>query len=221
MKFRDRKAAGKLLAEALREYAGTPVVVYALPRGGVVPGVEIARALRAPLDLVITRKIEHPAFPEYAIAAVAESGDPIVNEEEAAGIDKAWMKEAVGIARAEARRRREKYAAGLPPLSPEGKTAIIVDDGIATGLTMKAALAEISRRHPKHIVIAVPVAPGDTVAKLSSLADRVVALRVPESDFGAIGEYYEDFPQLADAEVAELLASIAQPENRHNAEPSS
>ena len=209
MKFKDRRTAGMQLAEKLREYAGVSTVVYALPRGGVVPGVEVARSLRAPLDVVIARKIGHPVFPEYAIAAVTEKGDPIVNAAEAAAADPAWMRDAIAEARAEARRRRERYCGTRPPISPEGKTAIVVDDGIATGLTMRAALAEIRQRHPAHVIAAVPVAPRDAVADLSDLADRIVTVAIPEDPFGAIGEYYEEFPQVADDEVAALLKDAA------------
>jgi len=206
MIFTDRIEAGKKLAEVLRAYKRSDVVVYALPRGGVVLGVEVARMLGAPLDLLIPRKIGHPSSSEYAIAAVAEDGDIVANEEEVSRVDQVWFKKEVAHQRAEAKRRREKYLAGRPTSAVEGKTAIIVDDGIATGLTMKAAIMELKHRKPKKIVVAIPVIPADTFTVLSALVDEVVALDKPEQFLGAIGNYYKSFPQVEDEEVIALMA---------------
>ncbi len=214
MRFKDRRMAGKQLGKTLRAYDGEDAVVYAIPRGGVVTGYEVARALDAPLDIIIARKIGHPASPEYAIAAVTENGDPVIDRTEAANVDAAWLARAIATARREAKRRREAYSGGIHPLSCGGKTAIIVDDGLATGLTMKAAAKELLARHPKRIIIAVPVAPKSVIAELSRLADEVVTLLSPNGSFEAVGAYYEKFPQITDEEVDSLL-NAARVERKH------
>lgn len=205
MLFRNREEAGRLLAQALMRFAGTPLVVYALPRGGVVLGAEIAQALRGPLDLLIPRKIGHPKNPEYAICAVSESGQLVCNETERALVDAAWLAQAVARERAEAARRRERYLAGREAITVTGKTAILVDDGIATGLTMRAAIAEVTLRHPARVIVAVPVIPAETAELLREEVDEVVALEIPEIFLGAIGAYYADFAPVSDEEVVRLL----------------
>lgn len=207
MIFRDRIDAGRKLADALREYRRDDVVVYALPRGGAVLGAEIARSLDAPLDLIMVRKVGHPHSPEYAIAAVAEDGHTVMNRSEVESIDRAWFDENVRIQQQEARRRRELYTQGYPPVSATGKVAILVDDGLATGLTMFAAVQEVQHDHPKKTIVAVPVAPPQTVEKLNEVADEVVALYVTPH-FGAIGAFYARFDQVSDEEVIELLKSM-------------
>jgi predicted phosphoribosyltransferase len=206
MIFKDRADAGRKLADALSAYKGDNVVVYALPRGGVVLGTEIARSLNAPLDLIIVRKIGHPYSPEYAIAAVAEDGHTVMNRLEVDSVDKPWFDEAVRTQQQEARRRRELYTRGRPPIPATDKTAILVDDGLATGLTMFAAVQEVQHAHPRKIVVAVPVAPPQTVEELTQVADDVVALYVTP-DFGAIGAFYYRFGQVSDEEVIELMNS--------------
>lgn len=205
MRFRDRTDAGKQLARALGKFKGRDGIVYPLPRGGIVLGVEIATALHMPLDLIIPRKIGHPYNPEYAICAVTEDGETVCNEEELARIDQAWFRAQVENARKEARRRRELYLGDRKPLDAKGKTVIIVDDGIATGLTMRAALNDARQRQPAHIVIAIPVSPADTAEKLRRDVDEVVALDIPDFYLGAVGAYYDDFAQVTDEEVIELL----------------
>ncbi len=207
MLFENRADAGKKLADALENYKSKDAVVYALPRGGVVLGYEVAKKLGAPLDLVITRKIGHPSQPEYAVCAVAEDGHMICNEDERAALDKKWFESEVEKERKEARRRREKYLSGRKPVSCRGKTAIIVDDGIATGLTMFLAVDEVKHENPKEIVIAVPVVPKDTAEKIKKKA-KLVALDIPEIYRGAVGAYYDNFPQVSDEEVIELLSKI-------------
>jgi predicted phosphoribosyltransferase len=210
--FKDRKEAGQRLGAALAgKYAGEEGVVYALPRGGVVLGVEVARALGMPLDLVIARKIGHPHNPEYAIGAVTEGGEPVSNPRELARVGAEWFARAVERERREARRRREVYVGGRAPLSPAGRTAILVDDGIATGLTMEAAVREVRRHHPKRLVVAVPVIPPDTAARLAREVDEVVALDVPADYFGAVGAYYADFPQVTDEQVVAALRAAQAP----------
>lgn len=205
MRFKNRIQAGELLAEKLSAYQHQPVVVYALPRGGVVLGRIIADRLGTPFDLLIPRKIGHPSNPEYAIASVTETGEVITNEAEVASIDAQWFKREVEAERKEAKRRRERYLAGRPSADVANKTAIIVDDGIATGLTMKAVISDLKQRKPLSIIVAVPVAPRDTVHELEQLVDRVVILEKPLLFMGAIGSYYDSFEQLSDEEVMKLL----------------
>ncbi|BAU49515.1 phosphoribosyl transferase [Sulfurifustis variabilis] len=205
MRFRDRAEAGRRLAAALAGHVEGPGVVYPLPRGGVVLGAEIAAALRLPLDLIIPRKIGHPYSPEYGIAAVVESGEIVRNEAEVARVDASWFEQAVARERAEARRRRLLYLRGRAPVPVEGKTAILVDDGIATGLTMEAAIREAKRLRPARTIVAVPVAPPDTARRIGREVDAFVALEIPEFYLGAVGAYYDDFPQLTDDEVIGLL----------------
>lgn len=211
MIFDDRVDAGRKLAEALIFYRGQDVVVYALPRGGVVLGVEVAHALDAPLDLLIVRKVGHPYSPEYAIAAVAEDGHIVSNPSELQSIDKEWFNARVRLERAEARRRRELYTSGRTPIPATDKIAIIVDDGLATGLTMFAAVQEVRHANPRKVIVAVPVAPPDTVEELKQLADEVIALHQP-SDLGAIGRFYLDFRQVTDDQVVALLHRIPSPQ---------
>lgn len=208
MFFRDRVDAGQRLARALEEYQGQDVVVYALPRGGVILGAEVAKALKAPLDLLITRKIGHPLSPEYAICAISEAGGMICNEKERAQVDPQWFEAAVARERQEAIQRRDRYLQGRQPFPVEGKIAIIVDDGIATGLTMRAAIDEVKRRHPGQVVVAIPVIPKDTAVVLRQETDRLIALDIPEIFHGAVGAYYEDFRPIEDEEVIRLLHQV-------------
>lgn len=212
MYFKDRREAGQRLAAVLAgKYAGEDGIVYALPRGGVVLGAEIARVLGMPLDLVIARKIGHPRNPEYAIGAVTEGGEPVSNAHELAQVGESWFREQAERERREARRRHEAYLGARGPLSPAEKTAILVDDGIATGLTMEAAIREVQRHHPKRVVVAVPVMPPDTAGRLAREVDDVVALDVPADYFGAVGAYYADFPQVTDEEVIAQLRTAGAP----------
>jgi predicted phosphoribosyltransferase len=209
--FRDRVDAGQKLARALMAYKGQPVVVYALPRGGVVLGVEVARALEAPLDLIVVRKIGHPLQPEYAIGAVAEDGYVVTNPNETDTLDEHWLDRATAAELKEAQRRRKLFLRGRGPVAVKDKIAIIVDDGLATGLTMLAAIHEISKRTPRKIVVAVPVAAGETAREVSSEVDDLVVLNIPRG-FGAIGAFYECFDQVSDDEVVELMKSLSQVE---------
>lgn len=203
--FADRREAGERLAHALAQYRNTDAVVYALPRGGVVIGAEVARSLGAPLALVIPRKIGHPENPEYAIAAVSEEGD-VVGDGEEQTVDPAWLAGEVARERDEARRRRIAY--GSPRISASGKIAIIVDDGIATGLTMRAALLSVKREKPAAIVLAVPAAPRSVVDSLRLSGAEVIVLDESEPFLGAVGAYYADFPQVSDEEVVRLVGGF-------------
>lgn len=205
MPFVDREDAGRRLAERLKRHAGKPdAVIVALPRGGVVVGREVADALRLPLDIVVPRKIGAPGDPEYAIGAVTEEGDAVWNEAERRKAGKAYLDETLAAERAEARRRLATYRAGMPPRALRGKTVIVVDDGVATGRTMRAALATVKKEGAARIIVAVPVCPPDSLAELGTEADETVVLESPRA-FGAIGASYESFLQTDDATVIRLL----------------
>ncbi len=208
MHFKDRTEAGQLLAEKLIKFRGMDGVVYALPRGGVPLAAEVAFALGMPLDLLIPRKIGHPLNPEYAICAVGEGGKTVCNELETSRVDPEWLKTTVNREQAEAHRRRLQYLADQAPLPVTGKVAIIVDDGIATGLTMQAAIRDIKQRKPSQIIVAIPVSPANTAARLSQEVDKVVALDIPEFYLGAVGAYYDDFSQTTDEEVKAILKKV-------------
>jgi putative phosphoribosyl transferase len=211
MRFRDRVDAGKQLAKAVKQkYENAEVVVYPLPRGGVPLGIEVARTLSMPLDLVIPRKIGHPYNPEYAICAVAETGETVCNERERERVDEAWFEQRVAEERNESRRRRELYLAGREPIPVEGKTAILVDDGIATGLTMRAAIKDMRARCAARVVVAIPVVPQDTAERLKSEVDDVVALSIDAYYLGAVGAYYDEFGQVSDTEVLEMMQQLDQ-----------
>ncbi|OGY57011.1 MAG: phosphoribosyl transferase [Candidatus Colwellbacteria bacterium GWA2_46_10] len=208
MQFKDRQDAGRQLARALREYSDGDSVIYALPRGGVVLGSEIANTLHIPLDLVITRKIGHPSNPEYAICAVSEDGELVCNEVEKAFVNKDWLKNAVAKEVKEAARRREVYLRGIKHIPATNITAIVVDDGVATGLTIKAALQSLRKEKPKKLMVAIPVAPHDTLNELRGSADEVVVLEDAKDYLGAVGAYYAYFPQVTDEEVIKLLTRL-------------
>jgi putative phosphoribosyl transferase len=212
-RFTDRTQAGAALGESLLKLGlPAPIIVLALPRGGVAVAAEIARMLDAPLDVILVRKIGAPFEPELAMAAVAE-GDPpeIVVDEEVrrlAGADAAYIESQARVELLEIARRRQLYRPGAGSPNMAGRTAIVVDDGIATGSTMRAALRAVRRQQPLMLVLAVPVAAADSLRSLRGAADRVVCLSQP-SGFRAVGQYYDDFHQLDDAEV--LAALRARP----------
>ena len=210
MRFKNRLEAGVQLAILLQKYAGDNLVVYALPRGGVPLGVEIAKKLHAPFDLVITKKIGHPGNPEYALCAIAEDGEPICNQDDIGYIDKHWLQEEIDRVRVEIKRRREKYFGEITHPDIEGKTAIIVDDGIATGYTMLAAINEIKRRKPGKIVVAIPITPEDTARELRKVTDDLVSVEIDPFYLGAVGAYYDDFSQVEDEEVIYLIQSLEE-----------
>jgi len=213
MRFHDRNEAGRELARRLLAdpaLAGPEArpVVLALPRGGVPVGWEIAKALKAPLDIVLVRKIGAPHQPELALGAIVDGETPelVINEDVKSGIDapEAYIAAESAEQLREIERRRKLYLAGRPPVPVLGCTAILVDDGIATGATMRAALRATRRRGPAKIVLAVPVAPPETIEELKAEADRVVCLHTPWS-FAGVGQFYVDFRQVSDATVAALL----------------
>lgn len=210
--FTDRKAAGRLLAVKMARFAPLRPVVYALPRGGVPVAIEVARRLNAPLDLLLVRKIGVPRQPELAAGAVVDGEQPdlVLNDDivRAAGMTDAEIASAAKGLLKEIERRRALYMPGKQPVSARGRTAILVDDGVATGASMEAAIAAVRRRAPKRIVAAVPVASRSAALMLHGLVDEVVCLAAPE-DFGGVGEFYRDFHQLSDQEVVDLLAGYA------------
>jgi len=204
--FKDRIDAGRKLADALLKYKGIKnVVVYALPRGGVVTGKEVAKKLGCPLDVLIIRKISHPFSEEYAIGAVSEKGNAVFNETEIQSIDKKWLEDEIEKKKAEAKQKKELYYKNKQPINPEGKIAIIVDDGIATGLTILGAIKEIKMQKPEKIIVAVPVAPKEIVDPIKKEVDEFIAISVPEIYLGAVGSYYDEFNQVSDQEVLTLL----------------
>lgn len=217
MLFANRCDAGRRLAAALADLRGRDVIVLAIPRGGVEVGYEIARALDAPLDVILTHKVGAPENPEYAIGAVSEIGAVELNEAEirAAGIPHAEVEAEVARQRAEIERRRQLYRDGrpLPPLA--GRVVIVTDDGVATGFTIGAALRAVRGAAPAELVLAVPVAPAETLTELAPLADRVVCLATPDP-FWAVGLWYRTFEQTSDERVRQLLAAA-----RRLGEPSS
>jgi putative phosphoribosyl transferase len=209
MPFKDRLDAGCKLAAALAKYKDQKPVVLALPRGGVPVAAEVAVALNAPLDLVLVRKIGVPFQPELAMGAVVDGGAPIVVRNEdvirLAGIDEQDFKAVCEQELAEIERRRQRYLGSRERVDVAGSTAIVIDDGIATGATTRAALRATRLRNPKTLVLAVPVAPTDNLAAMREEADDVVCLE-DYAIFGAIGYYYSDFRQISDQEVTEILA---------------
>jgi len=208
-KFATRQQAGAQLARELTRRRYERPLVLALPRGGVPVAAEVARALKAPLDLLMVRKIGVPWQRELAAAAVVdgEQHDLVYNDEVmAAGqLRPADLEPQIAEALAEIERRRALYLEDRKPLSIEGRTAIVVDDGIATGTTVKAALKALKRRRPLKLVLAVPVAPASSIAELRPHVDELICLLQPEP-FGAIGYFYDDFHQVPDDEVIRLLA---------------
>ena len=206
--FADRREAGRELAENLQQYAGN-AVVFALPRGGVETGVELAHELDVPLGLIVARKIGHPSNPEYAACAVTETGPLVCNEAERAGLDQVWLRQAEQSERAEAGRRRRLYLADREPVEAKDRVAIVVDDGIATGLTMRAAVADLHNQQPSKLVVAVPVAPREAMSELLEIADDIVVLTGLDDFLGAVGTYYDSFPQLTDDDIIDLLDEAA------------
>src|SRR3989338_8478078 len=207
--FTDRHEAGRKLAEKLESYRGKNAVVLALPRGGVVPGYEVAKALSLPLDIIAARKIGHPISPEYAIGAVDENGTTILNEAETKALDQAWLAAEIDVQKKEAQRRSAIYRAGRAPVRLAGKTAIIVDDGIATGLTMQAAV-RYAKAEKASVIVAVPVAPAESLQTLKQEgAGEVIVLEPPEEFAGSVGAHYVLFEQVGDEEVVRLLQAAS------------
>ena len=206
--FRNRQHAGIALARRLAELKLDNPVVLALPRGGVPVAIEVARTLRAPLDLLLVRKIGAPTQPELAVAAIVDGAqyDLVIDEETmlASGATHSYIEAQAQQELREIERRRRLYLGDRAPVAIEGKTAIVVDDGIATGTTVRAALKALRRRKPALLVLAVPVAPRDTLKALRAEIDQVVCLATP-GWFGGVGTHYDDFTQVEDDQVVAML----------------
>ncbi|MGP0092414.1 MAG: phosphoribosyltransferase [Xanthobacteraceae bacterium] len=212
MSFRNRSDAGRKLADALARYQHQPCIVLALPRGGVPVAAEVAGHLNAPLDLILVRKIGVPSQPELAMGAVVD-GDPplVVRNEDVIQATQTSEQEFDAICQRELReieRRRELYLGKRVPADISGRVAIVVDDGIATGATVRAALRAVRRRHPKKLVLAVPVASSQALDELRGETDDVVCLEAHDA-FPAIGLFYADFRQVGDRDVVRLLDQLA------------
>jgi len=199
-----------LLAKEVSKLTLGDVVVLAIPRGGVPVAKEVASTLGAPLDLVITRKIGAPGNPEFAIGAVTQDGEPLLNDETVRElrVSDAYLRRETEHQFNEIKERMKKYRGDRPFPKIEGKTVVIVDDGIATGSTTRAAIRSVMKMKPSKVVLATPVAPEETLRELSTLVDQVVCLDTPQI-FYAIGEFYENFEQVEDDEVKRILESVA------------
>lgn len=209
--FDDRAAAGRALGQRLAALnLPTPRVVVALPRGGVPVGVEVARALSAPLGLLMVRKIGAPSQPEWAVAALAEGQMQPVVSAQAPPPEPGFLAQETARARQELARRRRRYGPSVGEPALADRTVIVVDDGVATGTTMRAALEALRARHPARLVLAVPVAASASLESLRPLCDDSVCLR-PEPQLQAVGHHYRDFRQLDDDEVLRLLAERSPP----------
>ncbi len=201
--FSDRQDAAKKLAKALQQYRGQHPLVLAIPRGAVPMGKIIAQALEGELDVVLVRKLRAPGNPEFAIGSVDETGWTYLSDY-ASQMPEKYIDAEKATQLAVMRERRASYTPIRAPIDPEGRIVIVVDDGLATGSTMIAALHALRAKRPKKLVCAVPVAPNDTLEKISPYADEVVCLERPDI-FYAVGQFYQSFPQVEDEEVIELL----------------
>ncbi|MFF5475947.1 phosphoribosyltransferase [Streptomyces sp. NPDC012935] len=210
MRFRDRAEAGRELAEQLRIRHDKGILVHpvvlALPRGGVAVAREISRVLQAPLDVLVVRKIGAPFHEEFGVGALAGDGPPLFDEQSLfrLGLSEADLAPVVERERQELRRREERYRQGRPAPELRGRTAVIVDDGVATGSTARVALRALRHQHPEHLVLAVPVCAPEAAEELRREVDDFVCLHQPRL-FSSVGEWYEDFGQLTDADVLEAL----------------
>jgi predicted phosphoribosyltransferase len=211
-RFRDRVEAGRLLAELLSGYAGRDdVIVLALPRGGVPVGYEVAKALGAPLDVLVVRKLGVPGHEEFAMGAIASGGLLVLDQDlvRRLGIGRAEIERTVAAELRELERREAAYRDGREPPQLEGKTVILVDDGLATGSTMRAAALAVRQANPARIVVAVPVAAAQTCDEFRDVVDEIVCALTPQP-FQAVGLWYDDFSQTSDDEVRALLSEAAE-----------
>jgi predicted phosphoribosyltransferase len=208
--FYDRYDAGLRLAGLLAHLKGEDIVVFALPRGGVPVGYEVARMLRAPLELALSRKIGHPLDREVAVCALTEDGHRLSDDHGLCGIDESWLRNEIVAQNHELLRQRSVYGPGVIHGSLSGITTVLVDDGVATGLTVKAAALMVRRRHPAKLIIATPVAPMDFLTDSQGVADEIVAVLADEDYRGAVGSYYTRFPQVSDDEVIACLKEAAR-----------
>jgi putative phosphoribosyl transferase len=208
--YGDRREAGRVLAQRLAHLQGADdLLVLALPRGGVAVGFEVAIALNAELDVFVVRKLGHPGHEEYAMGAIASGGVRVMNDTPVFGASDRQVREVVERESAELGRREKLYRGGRPPALIEGRTIIVVDDGLATGATMRAALAAIRKQGPRHLIVAVPVGAAQACGQLAREADELVCAAMP-SPFHSVGQWFREFPQSSDEEVKRLLAQARQ-----------
>ncbi|MCC5889924.1 MAG: hypothetical protein JJU01_05085 [Alkalibacterium sp.] len=210
MRFTDRLDAARQLSKKLEAVSREKPVVLALPRGGVPLGLEIARTYQLPLDVILSKKIGHPLYPEFAIGALAEDGNPLVNSYQKKNLDEEWLTHEIESIRQQIADRRGMYDKVLKKQDLRNRSVILIDDGIATGMTMKAAIESVRKQEAATVTVAVPVIPKDTYHELVKLADRVIAVDVPEVFLGAVGAYYGKFNQVSDREVIRMLKSSTQ-----------
>ena len=208
MRFANRREAGRRLGASLEHLAVEQPVVVGLPRGGMPVAFEVAQALKAPLDVLVVRKLGCPWQPELGVGALGEGGIRLLNEPlmRSAGVSRTALTKVIRHEDAELQRRVQRYRGDRGPTPVAGRTVIVVDDGIATGYTARAGIEVLRHRGAQRVVLAVPVAPADVLAELRTVADEVVCTYIPRS-FGAIGRFYEDFAQTSDEDVASLLAA--------------
>lgn len=203
--FKNRIDAGNHLAMKLLKYKDSDSVVVGLPRGGVIVASEVARALNLPLDIVIVRKITHKGNPEYAIGAVSEDSKVFLGHEAQLLMGQDWLNIEIQSEIAEAKRRRQEYTHNEQKQDWSGKTIIIVDDGVATGYSLMVAIESVKKSNPSKIIVAVPVAPQETIDKLQKILDTVVVALKPQFFLGSVGAYYDSFEQVSDEEVKDTL----------------
>lgn len=209
--FQDRIQAAKLLTQSLIQYQGKRPLVLAIPRGGVPLGRYIADALGGELDVVMVRKLGSPGDPELAIGAVSEGGEVFISTNATRlGADEEYIEAEVGSQMSLIHRRRAQYTPVRPPISPKGRIVIVVDDGLATGATMLTALRSLQNLRPKHVICAIPVAPVNSLDAIREYCDELICLNEAQY-FSGVGSFYQDFSQVDDAEVIELLRGSDQP----------
>lgn len=206
MYFIDRIDAGKQLSEKITINRPENTLVLALPRGGVPLALEISKKHALPLDVIHAKKLVHPLQSEFAIGAIAEKGEPLLNED--VEIEQKWVDQEAIRVQEEIARRRELYNAFLVQQTLTGKDIILVDDGIATGMTMFAAIEALKKQQPNKITVAVPIIPKDTYYQLQSIVDQVLYIDVPQQFLGAVGAYYQQFPQITDKEIQTMLKHL-------------
>ncbi len=212
MRYENRYDAGRRLALSLSDYAGRPdVTVLALPRGGVPVGSEIARALRVPLDVFVVRKLGVPGQPEFAMGAIASGGALVLDQQTISDlrIPRDAVERVIASERAELARREELFRGSRPPVDASGRTVILVDDGLATGSTMQAAIAALRKEGPASIIVAVPVGSREACGAIGAVTDGCLCAMIPDR-FYAVGLWYEDFSETTDAEVRQLLTRAGE-----------
>lgn len=205
--FRNRNEAAVLLADQLQKYRGKDGIVLAIPRGGVPMAAIVAKSLGFPLEILLSKKIGHPLNPEYAIGSVTM--DTVLVNESIDDVDKNYIKSEIDRLSQELKKRFEFFMGNRKPASLKNKTVIVVDDGIATGHTMKSTIQSIRKQNPKELIVAVPVAPPHTAREVSKMVDELICLHTPD-DFYGVGQFYADFGQVSDDEVVEILKEMRE-----------